>query len=390
MYSGNKSDDQTHQVNWQSLRELLNGEDFIYIADSKLCSTANMEYISGAGGQFISILPATRKEVQDFHKELEQIVSLESADLPSNWQEAHRRENSRKKTETIIYRIKEVSKTKEGFRLIWVHSSSKAEQDKYRRDQEIEKGQEFLAQLMPKLNQYYLKTKEQIQSSIAKALGKVGLFFDIEIIEKEVVITKSVGRGRPSPTTECKEEIIVEYELKYCLDPLAISQAANKDGIFPLVTNTTLAAVEVLKNYKNQPFLEKRFNSLKSVLEVAPVFLKKPERIEAMLLLYIIALMLIALIERKIRKNMAEQKISALPILPQNMKTQKPTWSNIKFCFNSTIMLSILFGNTDNWLHQVKGIDKTQQQVLKLLGIENSKYDEMTPNWWLSITDRAG
>jgi len=76
-----------------------------------------------------------------------------------------------------------------------------------------------------------------------------------------------------------------------------------------------------LRNYKNQPYLEKRFNTLKSVLEVAPVFLKMPHRVEAMLLLYIIALMLITLIERRIRKNMIAQKVTTLPILPQGMKT---------------------------------------------------------------------
>lgn len=135
--------------------------------------------------------------------------------------------------------------------------------------------------------------------------------------------------------------------------------------------------------------MEKRFNTLKSVLEVAPVFLKMPHRIEAMLFLYIIALMLIALIERRIRKNMIAQKVATLPILPQGMKTQKPTWSNIKFCFNSTIMVSVLFGNQDDWHRQIKGIGKNQQAVLQLLQIEENKYHKMSPSWWKNITTRG-
>lgn len=133
LYRGNTSDDQTHQVNWQALRELLNRVDFIYIADSKLCSTENLLFIAGVGGLFISILPATRKEVQDFYKELAEIVEADSPDLPCNWEESYRVENSQKKGEYVIYRIKETDETKEGFRLLWVHSSSKAEQDKHRR-----------------------------------------------------------------------------------------------------------------------------------------------------------------------------------------------------------------------------------------------------------------
>lgn len=390
LYSGNKSDDQTHTVNWQALREMLNRVDFIYIADSKLCSTENLLFIASAGGLFISILPATRKEVQDFYKVLSEIVEPNSPDLPCNWEAVYRKENSRKRGEYITYRIKEVSKTKEGFRLLWVHSSSKAEQDEHRRRVKIEKAEQFLKDLDSKLNQYYLKTEEQIQKAIEKGLGKTRQFFDIEIIAKEKITNKQEGRGRPGPNTKWIKHTTLSYEVKYTINPLAITKAANKDGIFPLASNTKLEGVEVLKNYKNQPFLEKRFNSLKSVLEVAPVFLKKPERVEAMLFLYIIALMLLALIERRIRKNMKAQDIVDLPILPQGMKTQRPTWSTIKFCFNSTIMLSVLFGDEQSWQHQIKGLGKNQQQVLNLLGIEDKKYQEMTPDWWLNITDRGG
>lgn len=71
--------------------------------------------------------------------------------------------------------------------------------------------------------------------------------------------------------------------------------------------------VEVLRTYKNQPYLEKRFSTKKSVLNVAPVFLKSPRRIEAMMFLYFIALMLVSLIERRMRREMQEQHIERLP-----------------------------------------------------------------------------
>jgi len=389
--SGNKSDDQTHQANWQRLRKLLNRKDFIYIADSKLSSTENLVFISEAGGVFISILPRTRKEVQDFYKRLEEIIEPDSEDLPCNWEETYQVENSRKKGNYITYRLKEVAKTKEGFRLLWVYSSAKAKQDEYRRATKIKKSQLFLEELKPKLNRYYLKTKKQIQAAIKKGLGKNAIFFDIQVIEVEEIIEKQKGKGRPGVNTEREKKKVISYEIQYAVSSSVMTKAANKDGIFPLVTNTKLAKVEVLKNYKNQPYLEKRFNSLKPVLEVAPVFLKKPERVEAMLFLYIIALMLIALIERRIRKNMVNQNINTLPILPQNMKTKKPTWSNIKFCFNNVIMLSVLFRKQeDYWQSQIKGIGKKQRQVLDLLDISETKYTEMTPDWWLKITDRGG
>ncbi len=44
----------------------------------------------------------------------------------------------------------------------------------------------------------------------------------------------------------------------------------------------------------------------KTDLEVAPVFLKKEKRIEVMLFLYFVALMIVSLIGRRIRMNMAQ------------------------------------------------------------------------------------
>jgi len=61
----------------------------------------------------------------------------------------------------------------------------------------------------------------------------------------------------------------------------AIAKDARTDGLFPLVDHTDLDAPDVLLTYKMQPYLEKRFATKKSVLGVAPVFLKKPQRIEA-------------------------------------------------------------------------------------------------------------
>ena len=45
-----------------------------------------------------------------------------------------------------------------------------------------------------------------------------------------------------------------------------------------------------------------------------------------MLFLYFVALMLVSLIERRIRRQMQEQRIDKLPLRPVGMYTKKPTW----------------------------------------------------------------
>ena len=63
--------------------------------------------------------------------------------------------------------------------------------------------------------------------------------------------------------------------------------------------------MELLQTYKYQALIEKRHEQLKTAAEVVPVNFKSPERIEALLFLYVLAITLHALIERQVRRAMA-------------------------------------------------------------------------------------
>ena len=71
--------------------------------------------------------------------------------------------------------------------------------------------------------------------------------------------------------------------------------------------------------------IEKRFEQIKTVHEIAPVFLKDEGRIEALFTLYAIALLVQALIERELRQAMARQGIDELPIYPEQRQCEHPT-----------------------------------------------------------------
>jgi hypothetical protein len=148
-----------------------------------------------------------------------------------------------------------------------------------------------------------------------------------------------------------------------------------------LVTNTALAASEVLRKYKSQPFLEKRMYAQKTVLEVAPVFLKKEKRIEAMLFLYFVALMIVSLIERKIRMNMIRKNIEKLPVLPQGMNSKKPTWNNLRYFYRNIHYSQII---RDGVCIQavVKGITGLHEQINRLLEIPDPVYKNLRDSWW--------
>ena len=156
-----------------------------------------------------------------------------------------------------------------------------------------------------------------------------------------------------------------------------MNQASLLDGIFPLVHNvTSLDDKQVLETYKKQPYLEKRHSTLKSTNKVAPVYLKKTTRIEAMLFLHFIALMILSLMERNIRLSMAKLNIEKLPILPPGMNTKTPTWSNIKYLFHQVYVLVIIKGQKFLKV-TIKGFNNLHQKVLGLLKVPLSVYEQI-------------
>lgn len=373
LFDGNTTDDVTHIPNWNGLRTLLEKEDFIYVADCKLCSHKNLTHIAENGGLFITIVPKDRKEVKQFLKR------LKTDDL--KFKDAYQVESSRKKGKVNIFKTYEADRTKNGFRIIWVHSSSKQDDDQLRRQKKIDKAVEALKELSPKLNAYHLKTKKEIRATVDSICKGVKEFLDVKILTERKQIKVKISPGRPSLKSVYKNKWQFKHSLQWELNQHALLEASKTDGLFPLITNTAIEACEVLKKYKSQPFLEKRMYTKKTVLEVAPVFLKKEKRIEAILFLYFVALMIVSLIERKIRMNMVKTDIEKLPILPQAMNSKKPTWNNIRYFFRN-VHYSELIQDGLCIQSMVKGLSALHKQINRLLDVPDSVYQNLQPSWW--------
>jgi len=375
-FNGNTNDDTTHIPNWNELRSLLQKQDFIYIADCKLCSSKNLAYIDENNGYFITIIPKFHKESTSF------VQYIKTHDV--KWEDAFEIRHSRKKKEINKFRTYEAGKNSKGYRVIWVHCSSKEQEDKNRRLKKIDNAQKALEELIPKLNAYHLKTQKEITKAVNKICQDVDGLIDVKITKGRKQICKripSTRRQAGDPIYENKWSF--NYGLEWKINEQAAMSESKTDGLFPLITNNHLLdAAEVLRMYKRQSYLEKRMYTKKSILDVAPVFLKKESRIEAVLLLYFFALMIVSLIERNVRLNMTKQKIEKLPILPQKMNTKKPTWNNIRyFCRN--IHLSVIIRNKVPIQADVQGFSELHKKVCVLVEVPCSAYKNLHDGWWL-------
>jgi transposase len=375
LYDGNQADVSTHKTNWEQLRQMLGKEDFIYIADSKLCSIENLRTIADNGGLFITIVPRNFSEVKGFLERIREGEEIE-------WQFEYKTPDSRKKGRTQDYRIYVGEYLKGGYRILWVHSRAKENLEQKARENRIAKAEQELEKLSSGLNRYRLKTREQIEKAVKKALKGAGIYLSVAVHEEITIEQVQIGRGKPGPNTRYKNEEKVTYQLEWKQNESEIRKAQRTDGFFPLVDNTTLEPVDVLRTYKDQPYLEKRFSTKKSVLEVAPVFLKTPQRIEAMLFLYFVALMLVSLIERRIRAEMQEQQIDSLPIGPAGMHKKKPTWRTIMDTFDG-IHLAMIEQSGQVIHTALKGLDTLRRHVLGLLKVPITTYSKLHDKWWV-------
>ena len=80
---------------------------------------------------------------------------------------------------------------------------------------------------------------------------------------------------------------------------------------------------EVLRTYKSQSQVERRFHHLKGPLAVAPMFLKNPERIAGLLCILVWALMVLALMERQVRRELKGEPLYGL--YPEGRPSPAPT-----------------------------------------------------------------
>lgn len=375
LYDGNQADVTTHRPNWEQLRELLGKDDFIYVADSKLCTYENLSTLAEHGGLFITVVPRNFREVKGF---LERVRAGEDIE----WQHRHEVSDSRKKGRTQSYRLHVGECMKEGHRILWIHSEAKERLERNSREQRLCKAEQALERVSSGLNQRSLKTREQIEQAVKKAVQGASAYLPVTLNEQLTSERVPVGRGRPGPNTRYAEKETIHYQLEWMRDEAEILKAQRADGLFPLLDNTSLEPVEVLRTYKDQPYLEKRFNTHKSVLDVAPVFLETPRRIEAMMFLYFIALMVVSLIERRIRLQMREQNIVSLPMRPAGMHTKKPTWRTLADTFHGVHLATIeRCGKT---IHTaLKGLSALRQQILELLNVPLTIYSRLRDRWWV-------
>ena len=330
--SGNVVDDQTHRDTWDLLCQLTGRRDFLYVADCKLATSDNMAYLHQRQGRFVTVLPRTRSEDAAFRDLVRQgLVS---------WRSLWTKTNDEQEVLDHFSLGEPPTQTAEGYRLLWYHSRRKAEQDAVARSERIARALKQLAAFREKLRSPRTRYRQEakVTEAVAEILQACGAtdWIGTEVQPQTVESYHQDHRGRPGKDTRYVKQVALRFDLVYHIDDARVAEDAKTDGIFPLVTNVLdLSPLEVLRIYKRQPTIEKRFAQLKTDFEVAPVYLKSVHRIQALLCVYFFALLVEALLERELRHAMQKRAIEALPLYPEGRACRWPTARRVIDLFES-------------------------------------------------------
>ena len=369
---GNASESRSHIETWNTLRAVAGRSDFLYVADSKLCSRENMQEIERAGGRFVTVMPRSRLEDAEFRE----WIQTNTAPWEPVWDRPNARYSEGPRDCWYVYRAPLPSA--EVWSVVWVWSSLLTLRQEARRRRNIAAATEELTQLRERLAgvKARLRGAAEIDLKVAMILEThhVTRYLKVSRTVREEHRYKQTRRGRPGPETAYRKITKRRFDIEWSTDEEAIAYDHRSDGMYPLMTNDrSLSPAQVLQAHKGQPMIEKRFEQIKTVHEIAPVLLKNEGRIEALFTLYFLALLIQALIERELRLAMKRERIEELPLYPEQRQCAHPTTEQILRLYSLAERHKLIQDAHTVQVFEVQ-LTELQRQLLSLLGVAEQAF----------------
>jgi transposase len=346
--AGNHSETMANLENLKQLRQMLPKHKLV-IADCKLDTEENLLRIVAGDGQFLCagvFTPDLQQRYLRLRKRMRPIDYCPKSQVQRPAEERDRYEAYER--EEWLTGVVDGAKVRRRYRLLFVWSEAKARQEAQTRTRHTDKIREEFLTVARNLNKYSLTTRAVIVGRLEKAKGK---YREGELFEYEL---REVGQGN--------------YKLEWQLNQKKLQERQLLEGVYVLKTNLSrqrYPAVKALGTYKEQSQVERRFHHLKGPLAVTPMFLEKPERMAGMLAILVWSLLVLAVMERQVRRKLNGKPLYGL--YPENRPSAAPTGPAILECF-STVCIVIIHQGKQTGRHLAQ-FTPIQDRILLLLDV---------------------
>jgi len=253
------------------LQQRLRRTDLLVISDRAGISYENLVAYREAKAQSIGALQATAAE-----RELLAAVPLSEFEELS-YRAPSAKDGVYRAVDTTLSMTRQKQSEPLSVRVLFVHSSRREVDDASAREARLERLQERLAEIRSYLNRTRYFKRNYALGQIEKAMPAGW---------EEVVQFELTGEDGA-------------LELGWSVDEAAFAELGRFDGRYIVVADVdeSVSADRIFQLFKEQNVIEQRFRALKSDLIVHPLWLHKEERIRALLLLFVLALIVYTVIE---------------------------------------------------------------------------------------------
>lgn len=346
--AGNASEARTHVANLLRLKTMFPKHRFLYLGDSKLDTPENLAAAQSTAGHFLCTGAFTPALQERFRKVRPQLRPLEYCPKTHAQRPPEERDHYQGvEVKDEVTGEFEGRKVKVKYRLLFLHSSAKAQQQAATRERHLAKIRAEFEHVQKNVGKYSLKTEEAIRRRLekARAMYAEGKFFDYNL---------RVQGGK--------------FSLTWTINEQALEERRQLDGIFVQKTNLPRRQWpldKVLHKAREQSRVEKRFHHLKGPLAVCPAFLKNPKRIAGLLMVLILALTVMSLMEREVRKNLKGEPMYG--IYPENRPSPAPTGPKLIEAFS---MLCVVIIHEHGQAHRrLAQLTPVQKEIIDLLSL---------------------
>ena len=340
------------------LATLLPLDQVIVLGDRKMPTEENQLAWLRMGVGYIG--PTT---MQDHHREtLGELLSAGQCwtELPY----VARRDAGKKRGERTVYEgvghtvtlTDTESGTEYPVRHLYVRSSALAQRAAKRRRAEMAAIEAEIQRIQGVVNKYDYKTPEIVAQRVQKKAFKrrpAQRYFEIQVV---------VHDDRPE----------APLELLYTVDHEQAAQDVELDGVYLLVAGGPAASLDdasLLQEWKGQYKVEHCFRLTNQVFLVGPIFLKTPRRIASLIFLIMVGCLVAGLIERQVRRVLAERQEPIHGLMPEGRDHLRPTIPRILRAFAHYSVVRIRRSDGTMVGRRFASLNAVQQQILDVLGL---------------------
>ena len=326
------------------------------VADAKLYTEDTAATLAKLG--FITRIPGTRKLVS-------QVISQ-----ALQWDRWHRLD------ETTRYACLELCHY--GMAQRWLVVSSQAAME--RAEASITKAQQrewdAIEKQLLHLHARRFDTPAAAQAAL-QALSKAWRYHQLDT-SRVIDHKRYAGKGRPTPTSPLKA---IEWQMHAQVRPAQelIEAYKQQSACFVIGTNIQAGHVsdaEVIRAYKAQSGVEGGFRFLKDPLFfVSSLFVKRPSRIQGLLMVMTLALLVYSLTQRRLRQQLADHNAT----IPNQIRqpTERPT---LRWVFQLLEGIHRVRVMVQGQVHDlIEGLNDVQIKILRSFGDEVCRLYQISP-----------